>query len=191
MTERFSVWVLFPDKKVSFYKAELLFGKNNQSVKDNFIFLTDENNNLLLKTTRPLPAYTDVRLNLVLDAKKIPVSQRNIFDFNNEIILGIYILVLAFYVLISIYECRYSKIKLKLKKCMKINTKVLFSILSGESKSLSVIIKALFLFCLEYIFGILFLILSLFIDRLYTDIYSFNSNYFWYIGCWFYLSIRC
>ena len=45
---------------------------------------------------------------------------------------------------------------------MKINTKVLFSILSGESKSLSVIIKALFLFCLEYIFGILFLILSLF-----------------------------
>ncbi|MBO7257562.1 MAG: hypothetical protein J6V11_01320, partial [Alphaproteobacteria bacterium] len=51
MTERFSVWVLFPDKKVSFYKAELLFGKNNQSVKDNFIFLTDENNNLLLKTT--------------------------------------------------------------------------------------------------------------------------------------------
>ena len=112
ITERFSVWVLFPDKKVSFYKAELLFGKNNQPVKDNFVYFTDEDNNLIIKTTRPLPAYTDVRLNLVLDVNKIPSAKRSLFDFQNEIIVGIYVLILVFYSLISICECRRKKIKL-------------------------------------------------------------------------------
>ncbi len=162
ITERFSVWVILPDKKVSVYKTELLFGKNNQSVKDNFVYFTDENNNLIIKTTRPLPAYTDVRLNLILDSKKIPGAEQNVFDFNNGSIFGIYVLILSLYTLISICECRRKKIKLKFKQCLKVNPTMLESVLSDGQKSFWVRIKSFFSFNIEYILGILFLILSLF-----------------------------
>ncbi|MBR4926939.1 MAG: DUF2207 domain-containing protein [Alphaproteobacteria bacterium] len=64
--ERFSAIILFP-QKTNPMKQDLSFGSNNIVIPDGFISNADNNGNLSYTLTRPLPAYADVKINVVLD----------------------------------------------------------------------------------------------------------------------------
>ena len=105
MTERFSVVVLLP-KKTPFFVKELLFGSNNQSVPDTVIDQTDPTGALVYQLTRALPAFTDVRLHLTLDKDALPAGDTNRSVWENMSVVGIYGLILIFYVFLSVISAR-------------------------------------------------------------------------------------
>ena len=74
LTERFSVVVLFP-RKTEAYQKELLFGSNQVQIPEHFSVQVDENGNSVYQTTHILPAFSDVRLHMIVDAAAIPPVQ--------------------------------------------------------------------------------------------------------------------
>ncbi|MBR5130759.1 MAG: DUF2207 domain-containing protein [Alphaproteobacteria bacterium] len=64
-TERFSAIILFPTN-VSIKSHTLLFGTNNVQIKDGFTSKTD-NKNITYHLSHPLPAYADVKIDILLD----------------------------------------------------------------------------------------------------------------------------
>ena len=118
VTERFSV-VVSPFQKSNFYTNELTFGTNNQQIADYFTVKTDIKGNTVYQLTRPLPAYADVRLHTVLDAKHLPKAEKSLSD--KFIILFIYFGILMAYVILSVIVCRVHKFKKALIKAKKVN----------------------------------------------------------------------
>ncbi len=71
-TERFSVIILLP-KKASVKSHTLLFGSNNAQIDNSFTSQTDDKG-IMYRLTRPLPAYADVKVDMVLDKNIYTVS---------------------------------------------------------------------------------------------------------------------
>jgi hypothetical protein len=71
LIERFNVAVLFPNK-TKVYQKELLFGSNTVKIPDAFSVEIDEKGNGIFQTKQILPAFTDVRLHMMVDADAIP-----------------------------------------------------------------------------------------------------------------------
>lgn len=71
-TERFSAIVLLP-KKSSVKSHTLLFGSNNAQIEDSFTSQTDDKG-IMYRLTRPLPAYADVKVDMVLDKNIYTIS---------------------------------------------------------------------------------------------------------------------
>lgn len=179
ITERFSAVLMMP-QQTEFYTKELTFGTNNQQISDNYTTQTDIKGNTVYQLTRPLPAFADVRLHTIFDAKNLPKPDRTLS--NTTLSLLAYFGILAFYAGLSIAVCRIHKFKEILKKSKKVNpllwrfeigksiTPDLQKKIKATSKNLSSFkylknktIGKLFAFIrfnTEYIIGVILLILS-------------------------------
>ena len=179
ITERFSVVLMLPQKS-DFYVNELLFGANNQEIPKQFTVQSDIKGNAVYQLTRPLPAFADVRLHTVFDAKNLPQSEKTLS--NSTLSLLTYFGILAFYAGLSIAVCRFHKFKEILKKSKKVNPllwrfEIGQSITSDLQKKIKTTDKNLFglkylknktigklfafiRFNTEYIIGVILLILS-------------------------------
>ena len=129
--ERLTALITFP-KKIPVYTREFLFGINNQVIPENGRVTQDVTGTVLYQTTHPLPAYADVRLHMVLDARQIPQALANV-DY--RILMGtVFLIVLMVYALLSIAVCRYRRWKNILWAGRKLNPflwrRVIFSALS-------------------------------------------------------------
>ena len=199
--ERLTVLVTFP-KRMTIYTREFLFGTNNQSIPENGRAMQDITGVVLYQTTHPLPAYADVRIHMVLDARQIPAATKDIpYDV---IIGGGYLLVLAFYVFLSIMVCRYRRWKNVLLSGRKINpflwrSIISFALSADERRSAytNVIeqqsqlnrfpwvqyILAFLRFNKEYILGILLLMFGLHFSAAYRDTSLSPAVCIFVIGC--------
>lgn len=70
---RFRAIVLYPYSPIS-YQKNLLFGNNNVLIDENVQKTTDIKGNTLYTTTRPLPAFADIRIFETFDGKNLPIS---------------------------------------------------------------------------------------------------------------------
>lgn len=179
ITERFSAVLMMP-QKAEFYTKELTFGTNNQQIPDNYMAQTDIKGNTVYQLTRPLPAFADVRLHTVFDAKNLPQPEKVLS--NSTISLLAYFGILAVYTLLSVAVCRLHKFKEILKKAKKVNP-FLWRLEIGQSITPDIIKKiteadknlsglkylkhktigkifAFIRFNTEYIIGVILLILS-------------------------------
>ncbi len=179
ITERISIVLMLPQKS-DFYVNELLFGANNQEIPEQFTVQSDIKGNAVYQLTRPLPAFADVRLHTIFDAKNLPKQERTLL--NTTLSLLAYFGILAFYTCLSIAVCRFHKFKEILKKSKKVNpllwrfeigksiTPDLQKKIKATDKNLSSLkylkhkkignLFAFIRFNMEYIIGVIILILS-------------------------------
>ena len=164
MTERFSVVVFLP-KKSTFYTKELLFGSNNQSVPESVSTYTDTVGNVVYQLTRPLPAFADVKLHMVIDSASLPAASVHVTTFDDSYILvGIYMCILALYVVLSVLTSRRKKWKNPLTAAKKVNVKLWQYELKHSSQphqeKSALFFKAIAFirFNIEYIVGLILLI---------------------------------
>ena len=118
ITERFSIVLMLPQKS-DFYVNELLFGANNQEIPEQFTVQTDIKGNVIYQLTRPLPAFADVRLHTVFDAKNLPQPEKTLS--NSVLSLLAYFGILSVYTLLSVAACRLHKFKEILKQAKRVN----------------------------------------------------------------------
>ena len=116
--ERFVVLVIMP-QKTRLYEKEFLFGTNNQKIPENTKISEDEKGTLTLQNTHLLPAFADIRLHLMMDAKDLPGAPKA--ENSNLMIILLFTLVLTGYTLLSILEARLKKWKKPLAISKKIN----------------------------------------------------------------------
>lgn len=99
---RFRAIVLYPASFIH-YQNDMLFGNNNILINDNVKVTKDIKGNTLYITTRPLPAFADIRILEVFDGKNLPISFSDSFVEKNLSVLlsfGTFIC-LSFYLFIS------------------------------------------------------------------------------------------
>jgi hypothetical protein len=99
---RFRAIVLHPYSAIN-YQKDLLFGKNNISIPEGINISTDVKGNTIYTTTRPLPAYADVRVFESFDGKNLPTSFSDEFveKYFHLLLSGITLVCLSFYLYIS------------------------------------------------------------------------------------------
>ena len=100
LTERFQIFLAYPSD-TSFVQADILFGQNNQKVEDAADIFIDDKSHLMFNVKGILPAFADVRLKVIADAKgfvNLPFSEKlddGLF-YNNGFIVVILISILLF-----------------------------------------------------------------------------------------------
>ena len=119
MTERMATVIMMP-KKSHFYEKEFLFGINNQKIPENTKISEDQTGVLTFQNTHPLPAFADIRLHLIMDAKDLTKAPQE--GNLNLMVIGYFTLILAGYVILSILTARFKKWKRPLTESKKINS---------------------------------------------------------------------
>ena len=99
-TERFSAIVLLPTKS-SVKTHTLLFGSNNVKIDNSFTSQSDDKG-IMYHLTRPLPAYADVKLDLILDKKIYTASLiERLEQHFNHLLFFLCFVVLVIYALLT------------------------------------------------------------------------------------------
>lgn len=114
-TERFSAIVLLPSK-VSVDSQTLLFGSNNVQIDDGFISQNDDKG-VTYRLTRPLPAYADVKIDMVLDQIPVPSFSEHLAQHFNHFLFFLCLGILVMYTLLTrLYLSHHKNDKIPLKE---------------------------------------------------------------------------
>ena len=114
-TERFSAIVLLP-AKVSVQSHVLLFGSNNVQINNSFTSQTDDKG-ITYHLTRPLPAYADVKIDMVLDQIPAPSFSERLTQHFNHLLFFLCLGVLVLYTLLTrLYLSHHKNDKIPLKE---------------------------------------------------------------------------
>lgn len=114
-TERFSAIVLLP-AKISVNSHTLLFGSNNVQIDESFISQVDDKG-ITYHLTRPLPAYADVKIDMVLDQIPAPSFSERLGQHFNHLLFFLCLGVLIIYTLLTrFYLLHHKNNKLPLKE---------------------------------------------------------------------------
>lgn len=109
-TERFSAIVLLP-KKSSVKSHTLLFGSNNVQIDNAFISQSDDKG-IVYHLTRPLPAYADVKIDMLLDKNIYTASFTEWFAKHfNHLLFFLCFVVLFVYSLLTYWYLSHHKSK--------------------------------------------------------------------------------
>ena len=107
-TERFSAIVLLP-KKSSVKSHTLLFGSNNVQIDNSFTSQSDDKG-IMYHLTRPLPAYADVKINMVLDKNLYPFFITEwLSTYFNHLLFFLCLGVLIIYALLTYWHLKQHK----------------------------------------------------------------------------------
>lgn len=134
-TERFSVIVLLP-KKSSVKSHTLLFGSNNVQIDDSFTAQTDDKG-IVYRLSHPLPAYADVKIDMVLDKNIYSVSFMELLSrhFNHLLFFLCFGVLLGYALLTYWYLVRHKNKHLPIKELKYYSYVSLCFIVGNISKS--------------------------------------------------------
>ncbi len=117
--ERFSAVILFPNKTTATHA--LTFGANDISLSEAFTSQTDKKGNIFYHLTHPLPAYADVKVNLLFDTDVLsaPSFWEKLQEHFNHFIFVLCGMILTGYALVTFLYLKYHTAnKLPLKELM-------------------------------------------------------------------------
>lgn len=108
--ERFSAVVLFP-QKTQLYHSEVVFGVNNVPIVDSAQLKTDDNGNIFMTLTRPLPAFADVKLVVAFNQKALPTPSlwEQVERHLNHVLFLLCLTILIIYTGITFLYLKYKK----------------------------------------------------------------------------------
>ena len=134
MIERLTAMVMLP-KKSTFYKKDVLFGSNNITIPETIETTIDPTGNIIFQNTHPLPAYTNMKIRLLIDSLP-PAPKKEISSYT--LIKLVYSGILVFYILLSVLVCRLKKWKKPLAESKKMSP-ILWMYALGEKLSKNIL----------------------------------------------------
>ena len=186
MIERLAVMIMLP-KKSKYYEKEALFGSNNITIPETVEVTLDQAGNIIFQNTHPLPAYTNMKVHVLVDS--LPSAPVNQIEMDTQIII-VYLGILVFYTFLSVLVCRFKKWKKPLAESKRISP-VLWVAALGKKLSKNILdylkgqkvclygtntsnifprLASYFRFNWEYVMGVIVLIITTEITARYYDI---------------------